>query len=127
MNRIQTEQLLQAEAAWTQAFLELDVAALAEMMAVEYTQVNDRGALVDKAGVLASLRSGQRMWERATSDEHVVRIYGDCAVVIGRWVAKGSNHGITFDYAARYVAVWVWRDARWQMVSDQSTEIGSDE
>ena len=74
-----------------------------------------------KEQVLVSFRSGERGWEEAHSDEHDVRIYGDAAVVVGRWRAKGANAGRPFDYAARYVSVWVERDGEWRMVSDQST------
>ena len=56
------------------------------------------------------------------SDENV-RVYGEAAIVIGRWQARGINAGQTFDYTARYMSVWVWRDERWQLVSDQSTDI----
>ena len=63
------------------------------------------------------------LWGEARSDELQVRVYGETAVVIGRWEARGVNAGYAFDYVARYVSVWAWRDSRWQMVSDQSTEI----
>jgi len=52
-----------------------------------------------------------------------VRVYGDVAVVVGRWRARGTNAGRAFDYAARYGAVWVRHEGEWRMVSDQSTPI----
>ena len=54
-----------------------------------------------------------------------MRLYGDddVAVVVGRWRARGTNAARRFDYAARYVAVWVRRDGQWRMVSDQATQI----
>ncbi len=60
---------------------------------------------------------------RGAHDEHEVRIYGNTAVVVGRWQARGTNAGRIFDYSARYVAVWVKLDGEWRMVSDQSTRI----
>ena len=93
-------------------------------MAPEYSQIDDKGRIVSKEQVLASLRSGRRGWSEAHSDEHRVRVYGTTAVVAGRWRAKGVNAGQPFDYAARYVSVWVKRDGEWRMVSDQSTPIG---
>jgi ketosteroid isomerase-like protein len=118
------QQVIQAERAWLQAHLQLDTALLDNLMADEYTQVNSHGALVSKQEVLASFLSGTREWDWAGSDEYRVQIYGEVAVVYGRWRAKGVNGGHPFDYAARYVSVWVYRDNRWQMVSDQATEIG---
>ena len=51
-------------------------------MADDYTIIQPGGRVWDKAETLASLRSEQRHWEAAGSDELSVRIYGDTAVVI---------------------------------------------
>ena len=59
----------------------------------------------------------------AHSDEHDVCVYGNAAVVVGRWRARGVNAGEPFDYAARYVSVWVKSDGGWRMASDQLTPI----
>ena len=95
-----------------------------ELMADDYQIIQPGGVVQGKAETLASLRSDQRHWEIAESDQHDVRVYGDTAVVIGRWRGRGINHGQPFDYAARYLCVWVKRAGRWQMVADQSTELG---
>ncbi|MCL4858468.1 MAG: DUF4440 domain-containing protein [Caldilineaceae bacterium] len=117
------DEVLAAELAWAAAFRTLDIDALDAMMADDYTIIQPGGVVVNKADTLASLRSDQRHWETAASDEHDIRLYGDTAVVTGRWVGKGVNHGVAFDYQARYLCVWVRRDGRWQMVADLSTEI----
>ena len=117
------DQVLRAEREWLLAHLRLDVRALDRLMAPEYSQIDDNGRLVSKEQVLASFRSGERGWSEAHSDEHRVSVYGDTAVVIGRWGARGVNAGQPFDYAARYVSVWVRSDGEWRMVSDQSTPI----
>ncbi|HLL97935.1 MAG TPA: nuclear transport factor 2 family protein [Rubrobacteraceae bacterium] len=117
------ERVLRAEREWLLAHLRLDVDALDRLMAPDYSQIDDRGRVVGKEQVLASFRSGERAWEEAHSDEHDVRIYGDIAVVTGRWRARGANAGQPFDYAARYVSVWVEHDGEWRMVSDHSTPI----
>ena len=59
-------------------------------MASDYVQVDDPGRLVDREEVLASFRSGERNWDEAHSDDHRVRVYGDVAVVVGRWRARGT-------------------------------------
>jgi len=117
------ERVLRAEREWLLAHLRVDVDALDRLMAPDYSQIDDRGRVVGKEQVLASFRSGERAWEEAHSDEHDVRIYGDIAVVTGRWRARGTNAGQPFDYAARYVSVWVEHDGEWRMVSDHSTPI----
>jgi hypothetical protein len=44
-------------------------------------------------------------------------------LVIGRWTARGVNHGERFDSQVRFLSVYAWRDGIWQMVAEQSTEI----
>jgi ketosteroid isomerase-like protein len=117
------EQVLLAEREWLLAHLQLDVPALDRLMDPDYLQIDSRGGAVGKEQVLASFRSGERHWTEAQSDELFVRVYGNTAVVVGRWQAKGTNAGQYFDYQARYVSMWVRRDGEWRMVSDQSTPI----
>jgi len=119
------QEILQAEQAWTAAFIDLDLAVIERLMADDYTIIQLGGVVWGKAETLASLRSEQRHWDSASSDEHFVRVYGDTAIVLGRWTAKGVNHGQAFDYQARCTSVWVKRSGRWQMVADQSTEISA--
>ena len=87
----------------------------------DYLQIDEDGGTLNKEQVLASFRSGERFWAEARCDEHRVQVYGDAAVVVGRWRARGQNGVHPFDYQARYVSMWIQRDGRWRMVSDQST------
>jgi ketosteroid isomerase-like protein len=116
-------EVLAVEAAWTDAHRITDKAAIERLMHPNYTIINPQGCVVRREEALASYVPGQRQWDFAESTEHEVSIYSDTAVVIGRWRSRGVNNGEAFDYAARYVSVWVKEDGRWQMVSDQSTPI----
>ena len=105
------------------AHLNCDVAALDRLMADEGAQINSVGRVVSKAKVIASFDSGERHWDEAHSNEFRVRVYGETVVVIGRWQARGVSTGQAFEYSPRYLSVWIWRDGRWQMTVDQSTDI----
>lgn len=121
MNPVQ--EVLNVERAWTEAHVRGDVQTLEEIMASDYVKIQPDGSLSDKSITLASYQPDQRTWDVARGDEYDVRIYGDTAVVIGRWIARGINNGQSFDYAARFLSIYVRRDGRWQMVAEQSTEI----
>jgi len=116
-------EVLEAEARWTRAHLEGDVEAMARLMHRDYAIISPDGRVVDRDEALESYRGGGRRWDLAESDQHTVKVYGDTAVVIGRWRARGVNEGLSFDYSARYVSVWVRESGTWRIVSDQSTEI----
>mgnify|MGYP000459011554 FL=1 len=116
-------QTLQAERDFLLAHMNCDVVALGRLMADEAAQINSVGRVVSKAKVIASFDSGERHWDEAHSNEFRVRVYGETAVVIGRWQAHGISTGQAFEYSPRYLSVWIWRDGRWQMTVDQSTDI----
>ncbi len=116
-------QTLQAERDFLLAHMNCDVAALGRLMADEAAQINSFGRVGSKAKVIASFDSGERHWDEAHSNEFRVRVYGETAVVIGRWQAHGVSTGQAFEYSPRYLSAWIWRDSRWQMTVDQSTDI----
>jgi uncharacterized protein (TIGR02246 family) len=116
-------EVMAVERAWTQAHLQGDFTTLARLMAEDYVRIQPDGSVAGKAASLASYVPEERTWELAEGDEYDVRVYGDTALVIGRWRARGVNHGEHFDYAARFLSVYVKRDGQWQMVAEQSTEL----
>lgn len=115
--------VLAAEQAWVAAHRELNPRTLAALMAEEYKSIQPDGSVIDKAAELASYQSGDRFWEFAESDEYQVEMLGDTAVLIGRWRAKGINAGVRFNYAARFMAIYVQREGHWQIFAAQSTPI----
>ena len=109
------------ERAWVEAHRQLDVATLERLMADDYFVIRSDGSVAGKEEDLASYRAGDRHWDYAEGDQYDVRLYGYTAVLTGRWRARGVNAGQSFDYAARFLSVYVKRDGRWQMVAAQST------
>jgi ketosteroid isomerase-like protein len=116
-------EVLAVERQWTAAHLHGDVAAIERIMAEEYIRIQPDGSVAGKAAVLAAYQPDRRHWDHAQGDEYDVRIYGNTALVVGRWTARGVNNGQAFDYAARFLSVYVRRNGDWQMVAEQSTEI----
>lgn len=117
------EEVLQVEAAWVQALQTLDLEAMDHILADDYTQINASGNVIDKRKFLASFEGEHRRWDRAESTDHQIRIYGNTAVMVALWHASGVNYGERFDYRARFLAVYVKRDGRWQLMADQSTPL----
>ena len=120
---ITLDEVLTAENDWAQAHLETDTGALDELMHPDYSIIKPDASVWNKEKALASYIPGKRDWEIAESSDHIVHIYGDGAVVIGLWRAKGMNNGIPFNYKARYTSVWVKKGDTLRMVLDQSTEL----
>lgn len=115
--------VIAAERRWVQAHRQLDLAVIEQMMAPEYIRVEPDGGVQTRDDVIESYQSGDRHWQWAESDQYRVRLLGDCALLFGRWRAKGVNQGELFDYSARFLAVYVERGGEWLLVGDHSTPL----
>jgi ketosteroid isomerase-like protein len=114
------QEVLAVEAAWTQAHLDGDLQTIARIMGEDYVQITPDGRRMAREAALASYQFDGRAWEFAVSDQHEVRFYGESALLIGRWRARGVNNGVRFDYTARFACLYVRRPAGWQIVLDVS-------
>ena len=113
--------VIEAEQRLAAAHVALDLAQLEELLHPDYAIIQPNGKIETKQEVLASYASGTRRWDEARSDQLEVRLFGETAVVTGRWTASGQNGAERFDYTAHFLAVWVYADNRWQNVASHST------
>jgi ketosteroid isomerase-like protein len=111
------------EQAIAAAHVSLDLGVIERHYHPDFVIAQPDGRIETKAEVLASYRSGERHWQRAEVDELKVRVTGDTAIALGRWRASGTNRGQPFDYAARFLSVWVRTGTAWQNLAYQSVEI----
>lgn len=115
--------VIAAEQRLAAAHVTLDLEQISRLLHDDYIIIQPDGRTETKEQVLASYRSGNRHWNAAHSDQLDVRFFGKTAVVVGRWTAAGQNGEERFDYSARFLALWVYEDGRWQNVASQSTEL----
>jgi ketosteroid isomerase-like protein len=120
---ITREEVMDSEERWAKAHLETDVKTIGELMHPDYTIIKPDGSVWNKETALSSYILEKREWSKAGSRDHIVNIYGETALVIGIWEAKGDNNGEPFDYKARYTSLWVKENGKVLIVSDQSTDI----
>jgi ketosteroid isomerase-like protein len=118
------EAVIDAEQRLASAHLTLDLAVIAALLHDDYVIVQPGGRVETKADVLASYASGERHWDAAAVDALDVKLYGDTARVAGIWKASGTNAGTRFDYAARFISIWVKQAGAWRNLSYASSEIG---
>jgi ketosteroid isomerase-like protein len=118
-----SETIIQAEQALAAAHLTLDIATIDRLLHPNYIIVQPGGVHENKAQTLASFTTGDRYWELAESDDLAVRLYGDTAVVTGRWRGRGRNGAVHFDYRARFLSVWLREAGEWRNVAYMATEV----
>lgn len=119
--------VIAAEKALADAHLSLDLEVIDSLLHPDYEIIQPDGRVETKADVLASYRTGTRVWHTAKVDRLAVKLFGEMALVHGRWQASGRNESEVFDYAARFLSVWVKDEGRWQNVVYKSTEIDKEE
>lgn len=118
----QVAAVIEAEQRLAAAHLILDLATIDRMLHPDYVLIQPGGRQETKAQTLASLQRDNRHWEVAASDELDVRLYGDTAVVTGRWRGRGQNGEVAFDYRARFLSIWVREAGEWRNVAYMATE-----
>src|SRR5262245_16309397 len=102
-----------------------DASVLERLLADDYTYTPSTGAVMDKTGVVATAKSGVFVVGAFRSEDLRVRVYGDAAVVTGRWTAEVAvgRQGSQGQRDRRYLIVYARRNARWQIVAEQRTAI----
>lgn len=117
------EEVAAGERAIAAAHLSLDIAVLEHLYHRDFVNVAADGTVDGKAEMIASWRAGDRHWEIAQSEDLDVRVTAETAVVTGRWRSRGTNRGIPFDYAARFLSVWVREAGQWRNLAYQDVEM----
>ena len=106
--------LIAADQCMQHAFVTRDLAALREIFTDDYVLVVSSGEERGKAMVLAEVESPQVRWEINRSSDWVVRIHGDCAIVVATLHQKGVDNGKPFDSNVKYSDTWIRDHGRWR-------------
>ena len=117
-------EVLAADARRITALVAGDVAGVDLLTADDYTHVETNGGMRDKAQFLALLSTPNFRFVRWTIEENHVRLFGDVAVVSGRYrnvvrTAAGEQP----EKHARHLRIWVWREGAWRNVAHQATRL----
>ena len=114
-------ELLKVNKEYDEGLVRGDTSALDLIFGEEFIYTSTSGEVVNKSQQLELIRSGQMKIESGASDDIQVRLYGNMALVIGSFKAKGQFKGQAFDSTERYTSVWVKRGGRWQLIAEQGT------
>ena len=121
-NTVIEQELRGLENQWQEALTRRDVAMLDRLMADDYVLTTVGGEVVNKARVLAEVKSAN-----ATADvrntEVAVRVYRSVAVVTGLVLISGKFNDKDVSTRSRYIKVYVKRQGQWRVVAAQATLI----
>jgi uncharacterized protein (TIGR02246 family) len=116
--------VLAAMEEYKQAILDSDTAALARIWTDNYTFINPQGALVTREQRLANIGSGSTAVQVIDDEREItVRLFGDAAIVQNLSTLHGTFSGQPTDTDLRGTFVWVRRDGRWRLATNQLTAV----
>jgi ketosteroid isomerase-like protein len=116
--------LIAIERSWVKAVMSHDAAPLEGWLADDFVQTSETGEVRTRAETIAHVRDSPAVFTSGGLDDIRVRLYGDAAVVTGRFVAEGHSGGDPFSVRVRWTDTFVRRGGRWLCVASQSTTIG---
>ena len=110
----------ETSAAWRQAVIQRDEAALQRVLAEDLTYSHANGRTQNKAEYIAAILKGPGRYESFTEADTQVRVYGGTAVLTGYVDVKMAGRDL---YRVRTLEVYVLNNGRWQMAAKQSARL----
>ena len=118
------QQLIRLENNWNDAIVKHDWAFFDQILAEDYISTNFDGSVGTKAGFLEFLKSGESVMASSIVDDMKVRIYGDAAVVTGRFTTvRELYQGKNLSGRYRFTDTWGKRAGQWQGVAEHVSRI----
>ena len=118
-------QVLKMGLEYNQAIVRGNAAEVEKFLADEYIYTNEKGEIRNKAEDLMTYKDRKSKVESAETTDQKVRVIGNnTAIETGVFHVKGTDKaGKSFDETERYTTTWVWRELRWQIVSDHTSSV----
>jgi ketosteroid isomerase-like protein len=110
------QEILRVAHDWDQAMVSNDAEAIGSFMADDWTIIGSDGSVGDKATFLALVKSGALTHDVMTTEDAIVRLYGNTAVVTARGVSGGQYQGQPFREVERTSCVFVREATQWRCV-----------
>lgn len=116
MNAGVIAELTEMAHAWDRAMVANDPRAIGRYMADDWTIIGSDGSIGDRATFLQLVASGRLTHDVMTSEDLLVRVYGDAALVIARGASGGQFDGRRFFETERSSNVFVRQAGEWKCV-----------
>jgi ketosteroid isomerase-like protein len=120
------QQLIKLEEAWSDAFIKGDIAVVDKILADDYANTDENGAVATKAQSIADVKSGDAKFTSIANDDYQVRVYGKAAVVTYRSTIKGQFKGKDISGQYRFTDTWIKLGGRWQCVASHESSIAGE-
>ena len=110
----------ESSAAWRQAAIKQDKAALVRLLADDLVYAHSSGKTESKTEYIAAITKGLSHYESFTETNTIVRVYGMAAVLEGHVEVKPAGRPA---YRVRTLEVYVNDGGAWKMTAHQSARL----
>jgi len=111
------------EEKWEVASVKADVATLGAILADTFVSTSADGHVQTKAEMLAALKSGEVKFEKSDVDDLKVTVYGNAAIIMGRWTGKVVEKGEASESTERFTDTFIKQNGQWKCVASHSSPI----
>jgi hypothetical protein len=105
-----------------QAWAAKDLKTLDRLLDDTFVYVDQDGRLLAKADLLLFVQNADSL--RCVTNEMVVRVHGNTAIVTGLYELKGVLHRKAFVQRGRFVDTWLNRNGQWVAIASLFTPMG---
>jgi len=113
----QAQDVMKLDREWIAALVRRDTTVLERAFADDWTVTTSRSELLTKQQYLTDVASGDLSVKSIEVDGAKIRLYGDAAVVTGRYLLNGRYKDRDISGPHRYTNTYVRQQGRWRLVS----------
>jgi ketosteroid isomerase-like protein len=119
--------ILALERAWDQAQERGDIKALSALFDDSLIFVDFDGKILTKAQYLDRVKMDSSHLQQIVTESMNVQMFGNTAIVVGTYRAKGVENGKPYLRRRRFVDIWMLQGSLWICVAAEATRSCSEE
>jgi ketosteroid isomerase-like protein len=116
---IPAKEVLKLDRDWAGALVRRDTTALERVMADDGTVTTSRNELFSKTQYLADIMSGDLAFRSIDIEGAKARLYGNAALVTGRYTVKGRYKEQEIVGQQRYSSLYIRQQGAWRLLSQE--------
>ena len=113
--------LIALEKMWNQAQLTRDAPALDGLVGERFVNTEWDGQLSRKEKFLADIKDPEFKPTVMNTQDVLVELYGETAIVVGIYHAKGSYKGKSYEHEGRFTDTWINQGKQWVCVASHTS------
>lgn len=108
---------------WAAVVGQADIAGLNELLHADYVHVHATALVESKAKFIEALQTGARKYDPIKIEDSGVRVFGDSAVIYGKFVLKATTRDRVIESVNRFVLLVINTPNGLQVATFQATAI----